>query len=51
MRQKFNAYIIALQDEITTALEKIDGWAVFIEDIWKSPEGGGGKTRVIPFKH
>jgi coproporphyrinogen III oxidase len=36
-----------MQDDICAALEKADGKAVFIEDQWERPEGGGGKTRVI----
>jgi len=37
----------SLQNKICAALEKLDGKARFIEDEWKRPEGGGGKTRVI----
>jgi len=47
MKEKFYAYIETLQDEITLALEQIDGTAKFQEDLWKRPEGGGGRTRVI----
>jgi len=47
MKQTFVTYIKNLQDSITTALEKIDGEAVFKQDLWKRPEGGGGRTRVI----
>ncbi len=47
MKDKFYAYIEKLQDTITTALENLDGKATFKEDIWKRPEGGGGRTRVI----
>jgi coproporphyrinogen III oxidase len=47
MRDKFFTYIQQLQDTITTALEKTDGKAVFREDPWERPEGGGGRTRVI----
>ncbi len=41
------AYIHDLQNRICAALEKADGAAVFKEDEWQRPEGGGGKTRVI----
>ncbi|ULQ51186.1 oxygen-dependent coproporphyrinogen oxidase [Flavihumibacter fluvii] len=41
------AYIHSLQDRICTAVEASDGKAVFMEDAWTRPEGGGGKTRVI----
>jgi len=47
MKNKFYTYIENLQDEITTALEAVDGTAKFKEDIWKRSEGGGGRTRVI----
>tara|TARA_R110002049_G_scaffold77568_18_gene198483 strand:+ start:1420 stop:2322 length:903 start_codon:yes stop_codon:yes gene_type:complete len=47
MKEKFVAYIKNLQNTITTNLETVDGTAKFKEDIWKRPEGGGGKSRVI----
>lgn len=47
MKDKFFAYIQNLQDQITNALEKVDGKANFQEDLWERPEGGGGRTRVI----
>ena len=47
MKNKFYNYIQQLQDTITSKLEDIDGKAKFREDIWKRPEGGGGRTRVI----
>ncbi|SNR25651.1 coproporphyrinogen oxidase [Maribacter sedimenticola] len=47
MKYKFYAYIQQLQDTITAKLEEVDGKATFQEDIWKRPEGGGGRTRVI----
>ncbi len=47
MKETFFQYIQKLQDTITSTLEKIDGHAAFKEDIWKRPEGGGGRTRVI----
>ncbi len=47
VKDKFYQYILGLQDTITTALEAMDGKAKFQEDIWKRPEGGGGRTRVI----
>lgn len=40
-------FVQTLQDEICLGLEKIDGKAKFIEDLWERPEGGGGRTRVI----
>jgi coproporphyrinogen III oxidase/REP element-mobilizing transposase RayT len=47
MKDKFYQYIQNLQDRITSKLEDIDGNAKFQQDIWKRPEGGGGRTRVI----
>ncbi len=47
MKEKFYQYIQNLQDEITAALEAIDGKATFKQDLWERPEGGGGRTRVI----
>lgn len=47
MKVKFYKYINILQDILTTKLEEVDGKAKFQEDIWKRPEGGGGRTRVI----
>ena len=47
MKDKFFQYIQELQDTITSKLEEVDGKVKFQEDIWKRPEGGGGRTRVI----
>ena len=47
MKNTFYKYIQTLQDTITSKLEAVDGKATFQEDIWKRPEGGGGRTRVI----
>ena len=47
MKDKFYIYIQELQDTITSKLEDLDGEALFKEDLWKRPEGGGGRTRVI----
>ncbi len=47
MKEQFVAYIKNLQNQITSALEEIDGKAKFQEDIWIREEGGGGHTRVI----
>jgi len=47
LKDKFFKYIHQLQDTITSKLEDVDGLATFQEDIWKRPEGGGGRTRVI----
>lgn len=47
MKEQFVNYIQSLQDTITSKLEEIDGKATFQQDLWKRPEGGGGRTRVI----
>ena len=47
MKETFYAYIQDLQDSITSRLEAVDGRAVFKEDLWRRPGGGGGRTRVI----
>jgi coproporphyrinogen III oxidase len=47
MKDKFFKYIHELQDTIASKLQDIDGKATFQEDLWKRPEGGGGRTRVI----
>ena len=47
MKTIFNSYIETLQDQITTAIEGLDGQATFQEDLWQRAEGGGGRTRVI----
>ena len=36
-----------LQDRITTALEKADGYGKFREDIWEREGGGGGRSRIM----
>ena len=41
------AYINELQDRICAGLESVESGATFQEDIWKRPEGGGGRTRII----
>ncbi|MEM1411681.1 MAG: oxygen-dependent coproporphyrinogen oxidase [Pseudomonadota bacterium] len=41
------AYLLTLQDDICTALERADGQAVFEEDAWEREAGGGGRTRVL----
>lgn len=40
-----------LQDEICSGLEKCDGSALFHEDLWNRPGGGGGRTRIIQGDH
>ena len=47
MKEQFVKYLRELQNTITSRLEQCDGKAVFKEDNWVRPEGGGGITRVI----
>lgn len=47
LKERFNNYLLGLQNKICAALEEIDGRSVFIEDKWIRPEGGGGISRVI----
>jgi coproporphyrinogen III oxidase len=47
IKENWILYIQDLQNRICYALEQLDGKAKFIEDEWKRPEGGGGRTRVI----
>ncbi len=39
-------YLLALQDRLCQALSTCDGGS-FREDLWRRPEGGGGRTRVL----
>ena len=47
IKESFSDYIISLQNVICGSLEKLDGKAVFAEDRWERPEGGGGISRII----
>lgn len=47
MKEQFVPYIRELQNIICSELEVIDGASKFSEDVWKRPEGGGGKSRII----
>jgi len=47
IKNRFEAYIRDLQDEICDHLEQIDGKAKFRHDDWDRVGGGGGHTRVI----
>ena len=47
MKTHWISIIDQLQNNFCNALEKADGKAVFQEDQWQRPEGGGGRTRVI----
>jgi len=47
LAERMEPMIAALQDEICSALEKLDGSARFREDQWTRAGGGGGRTRVL----
>ncbi|MEM1157139.1 MAG: oxygen-dependent coproporphyrinogen oxidase [Verrucomicrobiota bacterium] len=40
-------FLNCFQDELCGQVESLDGIAVFHEDCWDRPEGGGGRSRVI----
>ena len=40
-------FLRGLQDRICAAIERVDGGALFVEDAWQRPAGGGGRTRVL----
>jgi coproporphyrinogen III oxidase len=44
---RMEAYVQTLQDEICTALERVEGGTRFREDAWKREGGGGGRTRIL----
>jgi coproporphyrinogen III oxidase len=46
-RDRVSTMLKQLQDDICQQLEVLDGEGKFIEDSWKRPEGGGGRSRVI----
>jgi coproporphyrinogen III oxidase len=46
-RDRWVAYIHALQDTICTAVEAADGKTCFANDEWEREGGGGGRTRTI----
>lgn len=46
-KQEWEGFIQQLQDEICSALERLDGSGRFREDVWERPGGGGGRSRVL----
>lgn len=46
-KEEITTWFKGLQDAICSSLEKLDGTASFIEDLWVRPDGGGGRSRVI----
>src|SRR5262245_18759176 len=47
LSERAEQFFAELQDEICSALEKLDGAARFREDLWQREGGGGGRTRVL----
>jgi coproporphyrinogen III oxidase len=47
LRERAREFFAALQEEICSALQALDGAARFREDLWERQGGGGGRTRVI----
>jgi coproporphyrinogen III oxidase len=47
IKDQFTAHLRVLQNEICQALEKADGKARFVTDVWERPGGGGGESRII----
>ncbi len=45
--QAVKDYLLALQDDICTQLEAVDGKTQFLEETWQRAEGGGGRSRVM----
>jgi coproporphyrinogen III oxidase len=46
-KEQISNALKALQTEITTALEQLDGKGSFKEDVWERPGGGGGRSRAL----
>ncbi len=45
--EQVKSYLLALQDQICTALAGEDGAAEFSVEEWQRPGGGGGRSRVL----
>ncbi|EIJ42253.1 coproporphyrinogen III oxidase [Beggiatoa alba B18LD] len=45
--EQIKAYLLDLQDKISSTLSAIDGKKTFLEETWQRPEGGGGRSRVL----
>lgn len=45
--EEVKSWLLSLQDRICTELQEEDCGAVFGEDEWQRPEGGGGRSRVL----
>ncbi|MEO5984107.1 MAG: oxygen-dependent coproporphyrinogen oxidase [Ferruginibacter sp.] len=47
IKQRWITMIQELQNNVCSEIERVDGKALFVQDTWDRPEGGGGKTRII----
>jgi coproporphyrinogen III oxidase len=47
VKEEFIVHLRRQQDTICAALEQEEGMAVFTEDSWLRPGGGGGRSRVL----
>lgn len=47
LRADLAQYLAGLQEQICSALERLDGAARFGRDAWQRPGGGGGVTRML----
>ena len=47
LKNRARDFFAALQDQICSALEQLDGREQFRDDLWAREEGGGGRTRVL----
>ncbi len=47
LRTRAETLFRKLQDEITAALEILDGSEKFFQETWERPGGGGGQTRIL----
>jgi len=47
LRTRAEEFFRKMQDEITAALEILDGGEKFFQETWERPGGGGGRTRIM----
>jgi coproporphyrinogen III oxidase len=47
LKRRMEAFTRSLQDDICSALERVDGTGRFREDPWERKGGGGGRSRIL----
>ncbi len=47
LRSRAEEFFRKMQDEISSALEILDGAEKFFQETWDRPGGGGGRTRIL----